>query len=102
MDALTLLMSLMLTLSEPCIALPDTVTQLGSETYRVERYRCGETSLVLWTRRCNEASPVEYWTRPFLMENERTGEGIYLNRFAELQAGWHVKLDEIYQPACGV
>ncbi len=99
MDALTLLMSLMLTLSEPCTALPDQMTKIGGRDYRVESYRCGETKILVWSSWCPDGKG--FWSRPFLMEDDRSGKGIYLNRFAELQTGWHVLLNDIYIPACG-
>jgi hypothetical protein len=99
MDAITMMMALMLTLSEPCTPLPDDVTRLQGETYRVERYRCGETVIKVWARWCAEGRG--FWSRPFLLEDDRTGHGVYLDRFAGLNASWHVQLDEVYIPRCG-
>lgn len=99
MDAITVLMLLMLTVSEPCTALPDQQTRLGGETYRIEAYRCGEMTTRVWSRWCPEGQG--FWSRPFLLEDQASGRGVYLNRFAELQAGWHVRLDEVYVPRCG-
>lgn len=98
MDALEIIMALMLTLSEHCTLLPDQQTRLGGENYRIEIYRCGETTIRRWSRHCAAGN---YWSRPFLLENARTGEGVYLNRFGALEAGWHVSLDDVYVPACG-
>lgn len=102
MDAIALVMALFLTASEPCTELPARETVVGGETYRIQALRCGEATVKVWSYQC-QARPgsTPYWSRPFLLEEERTGEGLYLNRFAELQAGWHVALDDVYRPACG-
>jgi hypothetical protein len=103
MDAITIMLALVLQVNEPCTEMPPRVTDVGGETYRIQPLRCGDTTIRVWSYRCHVAMSGEtYWSRPFLMEDDRTGEGIYLNRFAELQAGWHVGLNELYRPACGV
>jgi len=99
MDAIQIIMLLLLTLNEPCTALPDQQTDLQGQTYKIEPYRCGDAQVRVWSVWCAEARG--YWSRPFLMEDEHSGKGVYLNRFAELQTGWHVALDEVYRPHCG-
>ncbi len=99
MDAIAMLMTLMLTLSEPCTALPDEQTVLSGETYRIETYRCGETRVKVWSRYCPDGRG--YWSRPFLLEDDHSGRGVYLGRFAELHTGWHVLINDVYIPRCG-
>lgn len=110
MDALQVLMALMLTFNEPCTALPDARTTRGGRDYKIETYRCGDAMVRLWSSWCRlpavageprAARGEGYWSRPFLLEDERSGKGVYLNRFAELQVGWHVMIDEVYLPRCG-
>ena len=99
MDAIQIMMALMLTLSEPCFALPDEQTTLSGTTYRIERYHCGDALVKVWSRYCPDGHG--HWSRPFLMEDERTGNGVYLDRFAGLNAGWHVLINDVYIPRCG-
>lgn len=99
MDALVILMSLMLHYTEPCITMPDKFMRLSGREYRIETYRCGDAVLKVWSRQC-VVGAATYWSRPFLMEDEQSGKGVYMNQFAELQAGWHVSLDSVYYPAC--
>lgn len=113
MDALQVLMALLLTVNEPCTALPDQQTALGGQTFKVAPYRCGDATIRLWSGWCprpavsgvpdhgSRGTDHGYWSRPFLMEDEQSGQGVYLNRFAELQTGWHVLFDEVYVPRCG-
>lgn len=98
MDALSLMMLLFLTLSEPCNAMPAEETRLQGEDFQVLRFECGAKSFKVWSRRCVEGG---YWSRPFLLEETNSGQGFYFDRFADVHSGWHVRLEETYVPRCG-
>lgn len=99
MDAIQLLMVLFLNLNEPCSAMPTSVERLGGEDYQTLRYDCGAKAFKIWSRRCPEGEG--FWGRPFFLEEVNSQSGIYVNRFGEVQTGWHVTFDEAYTPRCG-
>lgn len=99
MDAISLLMGVMLMVSEPCSWLPDEHMQISGMDVKVTRLWCGDAHIRAWQRWCPDGRG--FWTWPFLMEEETSGKGVYLNEFAGLQTGWHVTMNEVYFPACG-
>lgn len=98
MDAIQLLMGLFLNLSEPCTAMPATEERLGREDYQTLRFDCGVKQFKIWSRRCPEGG---FWGRPFFLEEVNSQQGLYVNRFGEVQTGWHVTMTEAYSPRCG-
>jgi len=99
MDAIQLLMMLFLNLSEPCTALPAQLQSIGRQNFQVMNYHCGGKDFKVWQRWCREGQG--FWSRPFMLTEENTQEGIYMNQFGELVTGYHVTLDKIYIPRCG-
>ncbi|MCS6290368.1 MAG: hypothetical protein H8K10_15540 [Nitrospira sp.] len=99
MDALSLMMALFLNLSEACTALPADEQRVGLERFQILNYACGDKRFRIWSRRCLDGRP--YWSRPFLLEETGSGQGFYMNQFAEVQSGYHVELRETYVPKCG-
>lgn len=98
MDAIALLMTLFLNLNEPCTALPADLQRLNGQDYQVLHYDCGAKRFKIWSQKCQ---PGDYWGRPFFLEEENSQTGLYMNRFAEIHAGFHVSLAETYVPRCG-
>ena len=98
MDAISLIMALFLNLNEPCTALPASIIALEGQDYQVLHYWCGDKTFRIWQRHCTIGS---YWGRPFLLEESTTGHGVYVNRFGEVQSGWHVSMNDTYFPLCG-
>jgi hypothetical protein len=103
MDALQIIMMMfLLGPGSSCSALPAEATQLEGQNYQKMRWLCGDHQVEAWQRQCfGTDRKDEYWTRPFMLVDSTTGNRVYLNRFAEMQAGWHVPLDETYIPKCG-
>ena len=99
MDAIQLLMALFLNLNEPCTAKPVELQRLSGQDYQILRYDCGAKRFKIWQRFCAEGQG--YWGRPFFLEEENGQQGVYVNRFGEVQTGWHVSVVEIYVPRCG-
>lgn len=110
MDAIWLMVLLFLNGNALCEADPATLTKLGGQTYQVLQWTCGDKQFQVWQRWCpmNDPPGVEpspprgYWSRPYYLEETRSGHGFYLNRFAEIHAGIHIDVEEIYRPPCGV
>lgn len=93
-----------------CTAAREELRDLGGQTYRLQIWRCDGridermSEWRAWARQCPpHAKPGEatWWSRPFLLEEARTGAGFYMNRFAEIHAGHQVALDDTYYPDCG-
>jgi hypothetical protein len=99
MDAISLVMALFLNLNEPCTALPAEESMIGGQDYRILRYDCGAKRFRIAQRLCREGRG--FWGRPFLLQEEASQQGLYVNRFGEVMAGWHVAFDDVYFPACG-
>lgn len=93
-----------------CNARPMELQDIQGEHYRLLVWQCGERgtpegkTFRIWSRQCPpqaKRGEATWWSRPFLLEELTSGHGFYLNRFAELQSGWHVLLDDTYYPDCG-
>ena len=99
MDAIQLLMVLFLNLNEPCTAKPAELQRFSGQEYQILRYDCGAKQFKIWQRFCPEGRG--YWGRPFFLEEENEQQGVYVNRFGEVQTGWHVSVIETFVPRCG-
>jgi hypothetical protein len=99
MDAIVVMMSVFLHLSEPCTALPAVETMIAQQTYQVAPFDCGSKRLEIWQRRCEDGQG--YWSRPFLLVDVASQQGFYLDRFGEVHSGWHVLMNDCYIPRCG-
>jgi len=94
MDALALIVSLFL---GGCAHGQPEAVVIDGHGYSVERYTCAaDRHYEVWHRQCQGG----YLSRPFLLKAQESGQGFYMNRFAEVHSGWHVRLDEVYFPAC--
>ena len=98
MTATELIVALFLSMSCTMGAIDQTI--LSHETYQVTTYRCVSHTFKVWQRFCNEGRG--YYSRPFLIEETKTGQGFYLNRFGEIMAGQRVDMNQLYIPSCGV
>lgn len=102
-DAISLIVGLFLAGS--CTSTAESIDQ-GGRTYQVVEWTCEapRQTVYVWMRQCPlTAAPSDatWWSRPFLLIDTRSGEGFYLNRFAEVMAGHQVEMDEVYVPDCG-
>lgn len=86
-------------LSASCSMADITETKLGRDLYQITTYHCLTHEFKVWQRFCREGRG--FYSRPFLIQEARTGESFYLNRFGEVMAGRYVEVGEVYMPACG-
>ena len=97
MTATEMIIALFLSMS--CTMTEINETTLSKQTYQVTTYRCVIHTFKVWQRFCNEGRG--YYSRPFLIIEDNSGESFYLSRFGEIMAGQRIELKEVYIPACG-
>ncbi len=98
MDAIALIITLFLTLSPVCEAVPATETDLSDHTYRIIEWACADGQhFQAWQRQCPDGT----YTIPFYLIETTSSRGLYVNHFGEVMAaGINIEQVEAYAWGC--
>lgn len=98
MSPIELLITFFIATNPACYAHPATTTRIGRQEYQILHWSCHEHSWDAWQRKCPDG---DYYGRIFYLQETRSQQAIYLDRFGSVQVAIGAQLEDMWVPACG-
>jgi hypothetical protein len=98
MSPIELLIAFFITANPACYAHKAEAQRIGRQEYQVLNWSCNEHSWQAWQRKCPDGN---YYSHVFYLQETRTQQSIYLDRFGGVVVAVVAQLEDMWIPACG-